>query len=267
MKGTKGKRLFAFLIVLVALFSASVSAFAHIPCMCDNPPDKCTCFIQLGDKGLAVEKIIQRLKAKGYLKKIKKKKEFTPDVKEAVLKFQADHGLERTGWMDDETLDALLSDVLPGKGVKLSSLYRDGIYYVPTDGGIRFHSDPTCSGMYHPRMISGTNARLLGLEHCGKESCIKHSVLSYASLGLTPRILPDEYYETEEESVQAALLPVRSVPSDEVERVYIGNKKSHIFHVASCKSAKKMSDKNKVEFSSREEAIGKGYRPCQNCNP
>ena len=61
-------RLIAFCIVLITLFSISIHAYAYIPCKCNNPPDKCTCFIQLGDKGLAVERIIQRLKDKGYLK-------------------------------------------------------------------------------------------------------------------------------------------------------------------------------------------------------
>ena len=108
-----GKRFLAFFVAFVTLFLISIPAYAHIPCMCDNPPDQCTCFIQLGDKGLAVEKIIQRLKDIGYLKKSVKKKEFTPEVKQAVLQFQADNDLECTSWMDDETLNALLADVLP----------------------------------------------------------------------------------------------------------------------------------------------------------
>ncbi len=48
---------------------------------------------------------------------------------------------------------------------------------------------------------------------------------------------------------------------------YIGNKKSKKFHFPSCKSVTQMSDKNKVEFSSREEAIALHYTPCGDCNP
>ena len=48
---------------------------------------------------------------------------------------------------------------------------------------------------------------------------------------------------------------------------YIGNANSHKFHVPSCKSVGKMSEKNKVTFSSRDEAINQGYTPCKNCNP
>ncbi len=48
---------------------------------------------------------------------------------------------------------------------------------------------------------------------------------------------------------------------------YIGNSNSHKFHFPSCKSVGKMSEKNKVTFSSRDEAINQGYTPCKNCNP
>ena len=35
----------------------------------------------------------------------------------------------------------------------------------------------------------------------------------------------------------------------------------------SCSSVNKMSEKNKVFFSSRDEAINQGYVPCKRCNP
>ena len=48
---------------------------------------------------------------------------------------------------------------------------------------------------------------------------------------------------------------------------YVGNSNSGKFHHASCKSVKKMSEKNKVFFSSRDDAISQGYVPCKQCNP
>lgn len=48
---------------------------------------------------------------------------------------------------------------------------------------------------------------------------------------------------------------------------YVGNSNSGKFHHSSCKSVKKMSEKNKVFFSSRDEAINQGYVPCKICNP
>lgn len=48
---------------------------------------------------------------------------------------------------------------------------------------------------------------------------------------------------------------------------YVGNSNSGKFHVASCSSVGKMSEKNKVLFSSRDAAINQGYVPCKRCNP
>lgn len=48
---------------------------------------------------------------------------------------------------------------------------------------------------------------------------------------------------------------------------YVGNKNSRVFHYASCSGVKTMNEKNKVEFTSREEAVKAGYTPCSSCNP
>ncbi len=47
--------------------------------------------------------------------------------------------------------------------------------------------------------------------------------------------------------------------------IYHGNYKSHIFHSPSCRyyNCKKCT----VNFSSKEEAISKGYRACKVCKP
>lgn len=51
------------------------------------------------------------------------------------------------------------------------------------------------------------------------------------------------------------------------ENEYIGNKNSKVYHKSDCTSVDKMSDKNKVVFSSTEEAEENDYTPCKNCNP
>lgn len=49
---------------------------------------------------------------------------------------------------------------------------------------------------------------------------------------------------------------------------YILNTNSKKFHLPSCDSVGKMSDKNKEEYSgSREDLISSGYSPCNICNP
>ena len=53
----------------------------------------------------------------------------------------------------------------------------------------------------------------------------------------------------------------------EQEVQYIGNKNSHVFHHLWCDSVAKMSEKNKIELYTREEAEGLGYKPCDRCKP
>lgn len=56
--------------------------------------------------------------------------------------------------------------------------------------------------------------------------------------------------------------------TEEKELSYIGNKNTYKFHHPECKSVSQMKDKNKVYLSgTRDEVIGMGYEPCQNCNP
>lgn len=66
--------------------------------------------------------------------------------------------------------------------------------------------------------------------------------------------------------VATAVKVERTMPETD-EPAYIGNKKSKKFHYPSCKSVSQMSEKNKVEFFSREEAISLHYVPCGDCNP
>lgn len=54
---------------------------------------------------------------------------------------------------------------------------------------------------------------------------------------------------------------------EEKEITYIGNKNTKKFHYSSCSSVSDMKSKNKIEFSSRDKAINKGYVPCKRCNP
>jgi methylphosphotriester-DNA--protein-cysteine methyltransferase len=44
-----------------------------------------------------------------------------------------------------------------------------------------------------------------------------------------------------------------------------GNRKLKIYGTLSCRSGKKMKMENRVFFSSREQAIASGFRPCGHC--
>ena len=48
---------------------------------------------------------------------------------------------------------------------------------------------------------------------------------------------------------------------------YVGNKNSRVFHSPDCSSVSSMSEKNKVLFGSREQALEEGYLPCALCDP
>jgi len=50
-----------------------------------------------------------------------------------------------------------------------------------------------------------------------------------------------------------------------LELIFVGNKKSRVFHSEACPNLP--SDKNRIDFSSREEAVGSGFKACGNCNP
>ena len=48
---------------------------------------------------------------------------------------------------------------------------------------------------------------------------------------------------------------------------YVASKNSSVFHKPGCRSAQNISEDNRVTYSSREEAIKAGKRPCKLCNP
>jgi competence protein ComEC len=48
---------------------------------------------------------------------------------------------------------------------------------------------------------------------------------------------------------------------------YVGSIKSDVFHKPDCRYVKKILPENMIWFSSREDALSKGYKPCKVCNP
>lgn len=47
--------------------------------------------------------------------------------------------------------------------------------------------------------------------------------------------------------------------------VFVGSKNSTLYYLSWCSGANNISDKNKVYFSSRNEAEKKGYKPASSC--
>jgi hypothetical protein len=48
---------------------------------------------------------------------------------------------------------------------------------------------------------------------------------------------------------------------------YVASRNSSVFHKSDCRWAQNISEDNRVTYSSREEAIKAGKRPCKLCNP
>ena len=51
------------------------------------------------------------------------------------------------------------------------------------------------------------------------------------------------------------------------EKIYVASKKSNVYHLPTCKWAKKIKVQNYIEFKSIKEAEDAGYRPCKVCKP
>ncbi|MCL5772529.1 MAG: MBL fold metallo-hydrolase [Actinobacteria bacterium] len=49
--------------------------------------------------------------------------------------------------------------------------------------------------------------------------------------------------------------------------LFVGSKKSDVYHYPNCGSAKSIKPENLITFNSVEEAKSAGYRPCKKCNP
>lgn len=66
----------------------------------------------------------------------------------------------------------------------------------------------------------------------------------------------------------AARERVRPAPKQAaLEHNFVASKNSRVFHKPECSSAKRILEENIVVYSSREEAINSGKRPCKRCNP
>ena len=154
----------ACLALLLCLLTGK--ALGEIPCICDKP--HCVCFIQLHDKGPAVEFIQNTLVTKGYLAHYDDASTFDEHTQQAVINFQQANNLPATGMMDDETLTLLLWDMLPEALDQAHPETSTLVMWIPTDGGIRHHDTATFRGIYAPRLVSQRNALAMEMLHCGR---------------------------------------------------------------------------------------------------
>lgn len=67
------------------------------------------------------------------------------------------------------------------------------------------------------------------------------------------------------ETEQNAEKTTQAYKTAQPKEIFIGNKNSKKFHTETCSSLP--SEKNRVEFTSKDEAVEKGYTPCGVCKP
>jgi hypothetical protein len=69
-------------------------------------------------------------------------------------------------------------------------------------------------------------------------------------------------------TIPATTLRRRPAPKQTAsEHNFVASKNSRVFHKPGCSSAKRILEENIVAYSSREEAINTGKRPCKRCKP
>jgi hypothetical protein len=79
-----------------------------------------------------------------------------------------------------------------------------------------------------------------------------------------PNKRPADVNDVNEVSKEQAEPAAESKPA---ENKYVASKNSEVFHKPECLSAKRIKPENLIGYSSREEAIKAGKRPCGRCNP
>ena len=73
--------------------------------------------------------------------------------------------------------------------------------------------------------------------------------------------------ETERDDGSKAAPTPAPTPTGGTGQKYYGSKNSNVFHYAWCRYVSNIKAANLRVFNSRQEAINKGYRPCQVCKP
>ena len=157
-------RILRFIVLLLCLMLSV--AQASFDCICGQ--EQCVCFIQTGDEGPAVKAVVRMLMQQGYLPPKMPVSLYSEQVTQAVIAFQKAHKRPETGMLDDETLTLLIWSVTCEELDAQNPLMLGTPVWIPTDGGRRHHSDPTCCDMYDPRLVSHRNALAMDMQRCGR---------------------------------------------------------------------------------------------------
>ena len=81
-----------------------------------------------------------------------------------------------------------------------------------------------------------------------------------------PRLLPDVNKPSAKQAPRTISRDATE-QSEQAQSTFVASKNSQVFHKPGCPFAQKIASKNRVSYSSRDEAIAAGKRPCKSCNP
>ncbi len=125
---------------------------------------------------------------------------------------------------------------------------------------------PYSAATISPTLVSTTSSALSqNLTTTTKPTTVANQTITILpTLTATPTIHP-----TSTPTPTPIITPViTSAPVQPAGGVtYYASRNSDVFHYASCRYVKQISPGNLITFSSRDQAIAAGYRPCKVCNP
>jgi micrococcal nuclease len=84
-----------------------------------------------------------------------------------------------------------------------------------------------------------------------------------------PNLRYRDYLVSLQREAREKKIGIWSIPVPEKEEYYIASKgsKKFVFHRPDCLNAKRILEKNKIIFQTRDEALDSGYSPCRTCKP
>ena len=162
-------------------------------------------------------------------------------------KYQKDNGAYAASeWVQDSGKWYYFNN----QGIMLSSQWVDGLYYLGADGAM----------LVNTTTPDGYQVDANGKWVSAGTSAVTQTVVKETA---QPKAAAAYTQQTQTSTRQAAA----AANTNTQGAAYIGNANTKKFHDPGCGSVKQMSDKNKRSLGSRDEAISKGYVPCQKCNP
>jgi len=120
----------------------------------------------------------------------------------------------------------------------------------------------------HPHDITLNNLSSLGITiyrtDISGDIIIETDGLTYSVVKGNPFI----YIEEKIEVLEDTNVKEETTQEEEPGQVkFVGSIKSDVFHYLNCSYVKKIKAANKIYFSSYDEAVSKGYKPCKICKP